>query len=283
VIPLKDINPTTRVPWVTIALIAANVVVFLFWQPTFAGGSDGDFKQQIFFFCHAEIPWETTHRTSLAEGGEVAVRAIRNEHIGLPARPFQQLLQHGGVVRTSTGEPPVRVEGCPHKSWWASIFVAMFLHGGWLHIAGNMLFLWIFGNNVEDKIGPFLYLLFYLLGGIAAAAAQTATSPNAVIPSLGASGAIAAVLGAYLVMFPRRRVLILVFFFLITLIEVPAVVVLGFWFLLQFFNGTAALTAHIDGGVAYWAHIGGFAFGVLVALAFFPKERRLPVARSPVW
>src|SRR5207248_5303913 len=100
-----------------------------------------------------------------------------------------------------------RVQGCPHKSWWESIFVAMFLHGGWLHIGGNMLFLWIFGNNVEDKIGPFFYLIFYLLGGIAAAALQTATSAGSAIPNLGASGAIAAVLGPYLGRFPRLPVL----------------------------------------------------------------------------
>jgi membrane associated rhomboid family serine protease len=139
-----------------------------------------------------------------------------------------------------------------------------------------MLYLWIFGNNVEDKIGPLFYLLFYFIGGIAASAAQIATSPDSVVPSLGASGAIAAVLGAYLVMFPRRRVLTAVFFFFIALIELPAVVVLGFWFVLQFFSGATSLTSHITGGVAYFAHIGGFVLGVVVALLFFPKERRPP-------
>jgi membrane associated rhomboid family serine protease len=281
-LPLKDINPTQRTPWVTIALIAANALVFLLWQPTFASGASGELKQEIFFFCHAEIPWETTHQTNLAQGGSAAARAISDE-LPFPGRRFQALLRDGGEVRVSSSEPPVRVDGCPDKSWWQSIFVAMFLHGGWLHIAGNMLFLWIFGNNVEDKIGPVFYLLFYVLGGLAAAAAQTATSPGSVIPSLGASGAIAAVLGAYLVMFPRRRVLVLIFFFFITLIEVPAVVVLGFWFILQAFNGTAVLAQHVDGGVAYWAHIGGFVFGLLVALAFFPKERHPPPLPGPAW
>jgi len=277
VIPLKDRNPTSRTPWVTIALIAANVIVFLFWQPTFA---KSDLKQQLFFFCHAEIPWEVTHQTSLAEGGPAAARAIDQAHIGVNGRALQLVLQ--GRANEVRGVPP-GAPSCPHKSWWESVFVAMFLHGGWLHIGGNMLYLWIFGNNVEDKIGPFFYLLFYLLGGIAAAAAQIATGPSSPIPSLGASGAIAAVLGAYLVMFPRRRVLVLLFFFLITMIEVPAILVLGFWFLLQFFSGATSLTQHIQGGVAYFAHVGGFVFGLAAAFLLFPKERRLPPEPGRVW
>ena len=279
-IPIKDQNPTSRVPWVTIAIIAANVLVFLLWQPTFA---KDDAKQQLFFVCHAEIPWEVTHQTNLAQGGAAAREAIAGD---LPFNPrvFQDVLK--GHTEGVVGVPP-DFHGCPDKSWWQSIFVAMFLHGGWLHIGGNMLFLWIFGNNVEDKIGPVFYLLFYLAGGIAAAALQTATDPGSTIPNLGASGAIAAVLGAYLVMFPKRRVLTLIFFFFITMIELPAVAVLGFWFVLQFFNGVGSLTAHIEGGVAYFAHVGGFVFGVLLALALFPKERRPPPmpgpASGPVW
>ena len=269
----------------TIGLIAANVVIFLFWQPTFASGTGGDLKQQLFFFCHAEIPWEITHKESLAEGGRDAVQAIDEEHIGISGRGLQQALRHGvnepGSPVAVPGAPPI--PGCPHKSWWESVFVAMFLHGGWLHIGGNMLYLWIFGNNVEDKIGPLFYILFYFIGGIAASAAQIATSPDSVVPSLGASGAIAAVLGAYLVMFPRRRVLTAVFFFFITLIELPAVVVLGFWFLLQFLSGTTSLTSHITGGVAYFAHVGGFVLGVIVALLFFPKERKPPVSMLRPW
>jgi membrane associated rhomboid family serine protease len=276
VLPLRDRNPTTRTAWVTIAIIAANVGVFLFFQPTFA---HGDLKQELFFFCRAEVPWETTHQTNLAEGGEAARDEIAKQ---LPFDPtaFQHVLQDGAHGTTASGTR-IDVSGCPHKSWWQSIFVAMFLHGGWLHIGGNMLFLWIFGNNVEDKIGPAFYLLFYLLGGVAAAALQTAIDPNSVIPNLGASGAIAAVLGAYLVMFPRRRVLTLVFFFFITLIELPTIVLLGFWFLLQFFSGATSLTQHINGGVAYFAHVGGFVFGVVVALLLFPKERRLRSFPAP--
>jgi membrane associated rhomboid family serine protease len=278
VLPLKDTNPTTRIPWVTYAIIAANVIVFLFWQPTFASGTGGDVRQQLFFFCHAEIPWEVTHRESLVEGGQTAVRAIDQERIGLEGRALLEALRDGvnepGSRIRVPGAPAI--PGCPHKSWWESVFVAMFLHGGWLHIGGNMLYLWIFGNNVEDKIGPLFFVLFYFIGGIAASAAQIATSPDSVVPTLGASGAIAAVLGAYLVMFPRRRVLTAVFFFLIALIELPAVVVLGFWFVLQFLSGATSVTEHITGGVAYFAHIGGFVLGVLVALLFFPKERRPP-------
>jgi membrane associated rhomboid family serine protease len=151
----------------------------------------------------------------------------------------------------------------------------MFLHGGWLHIGGNMLYLWIFGNNVEDKIGRLRYLLFYLIAGVAAAVTQIATDTGSIIPSLGASGAIAGVLGAYLVMFPRRRVYSIVpIFFFASFIALPAIVVLGFWFVLQFFSGATTLSAHVNGGVAYFAHIGGFVTGVVAALLFFPKERR---------
>src|SRR5439155_4613178 len=123
---------------------------------------------------------------------------------------------------------------------------AMFLHAGWLHIGGNMLFLWVFGNNVEDRLGPIPYLLFYLLGGVAAFALQLALAPNSAIPTLGASGAIAAVLGAYLVAFPRARVLTLVFFFFITLLELPASVVLGLWFVLQLFSGVGELGTAVN-------------------------------------
>jgi membrane associated rhomboid family serine protease len=274
VIPIRDDNPTTRFAWVTLALIAVNVVVFLAWQPTFASGRAGQVEQQFFFYCHAEVPWETTHRTSLAEGGEPAVDALATTlNDAREARAIQEVLRRGLHGPLSDGER-VDISACPHKSWWQSVFVAMFLHEGWLHIGGNMLFLWIFGNNVEDKLGRLRYLLFYLLGGIAATVAQTAISPGAAIPSLGASGAIAAVLGAYLVMFPRRRVLTLVFFFFITMIELPAILVLGGWFLLQVFSGVGGLGSNVNGGVAYFAHIGGFALGIVAALLFFPKERR---------
>ena len=148
------------------------------------------------------------------------------------------------------------------------MFTSMFLHGGWLHILGNMLFLWIFGNNVEDRMGRIPFLLFYLVGGIAAALTQVVISPHSEVPLVGASGAIAAALGAYIVLFPGARILSLVFLgFFYQLLEVPALVILGFWFVLQLISGAAALGATTaTGGVAFFAHIGGFVLGVAVGL-----------------
>jgi len=148
------------------------------------------------------------------------------------------------------------------------MFTSMFLHGGWLHLLGNMLFLWIFGNNVEDRLGSIPFLLFYLVGGVAAALTQVAIDPRSTIPLVGASGAIAATLGAYIVLFPGARILSLVFLgFFYQLIEVPALIVLGFWFALQLVSGFASFGAETaDGGVAFFAHIGGFVLGVVVGL-----------------
>ncbi len=149
-----------------------------------------------------------------------------------------------------------------------SIFTSMFLHGGWLHLLGNMLYLWIFGNNIEDRLGRLVFIGFYLLGGVAAALTQVAIAPDSKEPLIGASGAIAATLGAYLVLFPRARILSLVFLgFFYQLIEVPALLVLGFWFVLQLIDGFTSLGAtNAQGGVAFFAHIGGFAAGALVGL-----------------
>jgi membrane associated rhomboid family serine protease len=252
VIPLRDANPTKRFPVVTLALIAANVAVFLLWQPSFGT----QLEQQTFYFCHAEIPWEVSHQENLAQGGLEARVALDAD-----------LVPGAGVdVQTL-----VRVE-CPHKSWWLAIFVAMFLHGGWFHIAGNMLFLWIFGNNVEDRLGYVVYPLFYVLGGLAASGLQLAFAPDSTIPSLGASGAIGGILGAYIVLFPRARVLTLIIFFFITVVEIPAGVLLAIWFVLQLFSGVGQLGAEVGGGVAYWAHVGGFAFGALVAWLFYRRR-----------
>jgi membrane associated rhomboid family serine protease len=148
------------------------------------------------------------------------------------------------------------------------VFTSMFLHGGWLHLLGNMLFLWIFGNNVEDRLGRIPYLLFYLVGGVAAALTQVVIDPQSDIPLVGASGAIAAALGAYLVLFPGARILSLVFLgFFYQLLEVPALIVLGFWFVLQLVSGVGALGAETaQGGVAFFAHIGGFVTGVAVGV-----------------
>jgi len=267
VIPVRDVNPTTRTAWIALALIAANVVVFLLWQPTL--GANSDTRTFFFFYCNALVPWEITHQTSLAEGGAAASDAIEADlgpqlGSGVGAELQQELQQR-----------------CPDKDVNLSIPVSMFLHGGWLHIAGNMLFLWIFGNNVEDRLKRPLFIAFYFLGGLAATALQLAFGPNSTVPNVGASGAIAAILGAYLVMFPRARVYTIVFFFFITAIELPAVAVLGFWFVLQLFSGVGSIGADVSGGgVAYWAHVGGFAFGAAVAWLFFRGRGDQSVQRT---
>ena len=151
----------------------------------------------------------------------------------------------------------------------------MFMHGGLLHLGGNMLFLWIFGNNVEDSMGPVKFLLFYLLGGLAAAAAQILIGPDSQVPNLGASGAVAGVLGGYLILFPRARVITVIFIvFFFTIVELPAVLILGFWFVQQVLFGYFDLNSTgAGGGVAYFAHIGGFAFGLL-AIKLFADDRK---------
>lgn len=152
-----------------------------------------------------------------------------------------------------------------------SIFTSMFMHAGLAHILGNMLYLWIFGDNVEDALGHFRYLLFYLAGGVAASLTHVFLYPTSTVPTVGASGAIAAVLGAYLLLFPNRRVVTLIpLGFFIQFARIPAVVVLGLWFVLQLFQGTMALGMQQLGGVAFWAHIGGFVFGMV----FGPLLRR---------
>jgi len=157
-----------------------------------------------------------------------------------------------------------------------TILTSMFLHGGWLHIIGNMWFLWIFGDNIEDRIGHFLYLVFYLVGGFAAAVAHILLNASSNVPTVGASGAIAGVMGAYLVLYPKARVLtlvpLIVFF---TFWWLPAWIFLGYWFLLQFLSGTAtsiAQTSSQSGGVAFWAHVGGFVAGI-VLIKILPERR----------
>src|SRR5919108_4515629 len=173
-----------------------------------------------------------------------------------------------------TGEEPCPTVPGPPPTL-LTVLTAMFMHGSILHIAGNMLFLWIFGNNVEDSMGPVKFLVFYLLGGIAAAALQIAINPGSEIPNLGASGAVAGVLGGYLVLFPRARVVTVIFIiFFFTIIELPAMLFLGIWILQQLLFGYFDLNSAGDsGGVAYFAHIGGFAFGLL-AIRLFADERK---------
>jgi membrane associated rhomboid family serine protease len=180
------------------------------------------------------------------------------------------------------------LEKVDNPPWFVTIVSSMFMHGGWLHIAFNMLFLWIFGNNVEDSMGRVRYILFYLLGGLAAIAAQIAVSPSSELPTVGASGAIAAVLGGYLLLYPRARILTIVFlFFFFTFIEIPAMVMLGIWIFLQFLPAVGQLaTPDVGGGggVAYWAHLGGFVFGMAAIMLFaHRKSTRYEQPRHPVY
>ncbi len=145
----------------------------------------------------------------------------------------------------------------------------MFLHGGWLHVLGNMLYLWIFGDNVEDRLGHFRYLIFYLLTGYVATLSHVFLYPLSDVPLIGASGAVAGILGAYLILYPRARVLTLVFIFVfIQIVPIPAVIFLGIWFLMQLLSGVAGLSSQAVQGVAFWAHVGGFAAGMLLVALF---------------
>ena len=159
---------------------------------------------------------------------------------------------------------------------YLTILTSMFLHGGWTHILGNMLFLWVFGPQIEDVMGPMRYLLFYLVSGVIATAAQILVDPSSMIPQLGASGAIAGVMGAFLITYPRDRIrTILIFGWFMRVTRVPAIILVGFWFLMQLFNSLGALADVQSGGVAYMAHIGGFIFGALTARLFESRLRLL--------
>ena len=182
------------------------------------------------------------------------------------------------IVELAAGEPfitrwsvvPADIVAGHH---WTTILTAMFMHGGWLHIGGNMLFLWAFGPEIEDAMGRQRYLLFYLAGGVVATVTQILMAPSSTVPNLGASGAIAAVMGAFLVTYPHdriRSILLIVIF--VTITYIPAVLLIGVWFLLQFFN-LGAVTAQANGGVAYAAHVGGFIFGCVMARLFELRAR----------
>ena len=190
----------------------------------------------------------------LAQGGGAALEALFETRGSVPS-DLVSALGRGDL----TADPVL------------DVFTSMFLHGGWLHLLGNLLFLWIFGGRVEDRVGRIRFLVVYVAGGVAAGAAHVLSDPASAIPVIGASGAISAVLGAYLVLFPRARIQSLVFLgFFYQLVAVPAVIVLGFWFLLQVVDGIGSLgaTTSLDGGVAFFAHIGGFVAGALLALPF---------------
>jgi membrane associated rhomboid family serine protease len=259
--PLRDNIPLARLPLVTIVLVAINVIVYLLeirHGGSFFSGPDNGVAMR-----YGAIPYEFTHPGS---------------HCELVSTPIG-----GEGIACQAGSPPPGTEGTGPATW-VTAFTSMFLHGSFLHIFGNMLFLAIFGPTVEDRMGRGRFVAFYLLGGLVALAAQVLADPGSPAPTLGASGAIAAVLGGYILLYPRARVLTLIFLiFFVTIVEVPALALLGFWFAEQLLFGLSGAATPLGGGegVAYFAHIGGFAFGLLTIKAFV--GRRTPEPQLPVY
>lgn len=257
-IPLKDDIPTRRFPVLTVAIIAiCCAAYFLFERGLWDLGATGNER----VLEYGAIPYEVTHPgddCGYTVEGDIACEG----QAGVPA-----------------GAAP------DQAPWWITIFASMFLHGSLVHLGGNMLFLWIFGNNIEDSMGRVRFVVFYLLGGLAALGLQIVTDPDSAIPTVGASGAIAAVLGGYALLYPRARVITVIFIIIFfTIVELPALLVLGFWFLLQLLPAFSEPIGDGGGGIAYFAHIGGFLFGMLVIKLFANKvhddyeaSHRLPV------
>ena len=252
-LPLKDENPTSRTPIATVAIILACLALFFVWQPQLDGGEARNVdtaagtlrfdRATAFTVENATIPCEVVHNRPLTVDEVIAT--------------FNDTASEGAACETGSPQsPPV----FPAKNVWLSVLVSMFLHGSLLHLGGNLLFLWIFGNNIEDHLGMIRFLAFYLLGGTVATGAHIVLNLDSTIPLVGASGAIAAVMGAYLVWFPNAPVRTAVFVFFIFLTDIRAKWLLGFWFLSQFFTNP-------NSGVAWAAHVGGFAFGVVAGMA----------------
>ena len=264
--PFGDTIPTKRREIVTYILVAINVLSFLWLQ---------------------SLPQEKQERIT-ARWGFVPARI---EQLSDPNKVVE--VQRTPVVRIWVGlilkrdRPAIQLPANPPQIL-ASAVTCMFLHGGWLHLFGNMLFLLIFGNNIEDRLGHGLYAVFYFFGGLAATAAHWAIEPSATVPIIGASGAIAAILGAYAVTYPHARIKTLVFLvFIVTVIELPAYLYLVFWFLMQLTSGLGALGGgQMDGGVAWWAHVGGFVVGAITMLvlnAIVPEDAAAPrTAQGPI-
>ncbi len=264
VIPVHDVNPTRRTPYVTYLLIAVNVVAFLL-SPVAShvvGSSSAaqQCQQLAFFDQYAAEPRELLHN--------------RQDTAGVTGAVAPQDAGPGQVACVEQSPPPFA------KSPLLSVLTAMFLHGGWLHLLGNMLFLFVFGNNVEDRLGRFRYLLFYLGCGYAATYGFAMFTPSSQAPLVGASGAIAGVLGAYLVLFPRARVWSLLTFFFFLPVRLPAWLVLGSWFFLQYAYFRGAGVAQ-GGGVAYGAHVIGFLVGA--ALVWGRRNSAQPRQLQPRW
>lgn len=245
VIPIRDENPTRRFPVVTVALVAVNLYVYFFVQMPKSDAQDLEF-----LYRYAAVPCEVTTGEPVVA---VPVGAFGEPLAGAPT---------ACTVGASGIESPRTV--FPDKNVYLAVLWSMFLHGSILHVLGNMLFLWVFGNNVEDRLGPLGFLVFYVVTGIAAAGAHIALNADDPTPVVGASGAIAGVMGAYIVWFPHARVVSIVpILFVFTFVELPAAAVLGLWFVLQFFTSP-------DTGVAWLAHVGGFVAGAALALALNP-------------
>jgi len=236
VIPYKDENPTDLAPLFTVGLIVVNALVWLVVQG--AGLNSADLVR------------------SVCELGLIPGEVLRTVPPGtaVPIGPGMRCL----------------LTAQPH--WW-TVATSMFLHAGWLHIIGNMWFLWVFGNNIEDSMGHARFVAFYLLCGIAAALAQMVSDPRSAVPMVGASGAISGVMGAYILLYPRVRVHTIVWLgFFVTTVALPAYVILGYWFVYQLLLGTVGSLSRMEGGTAFWAHVGGFVAGMALIRVFVNPE-----------
>ena len=259
-IPIHDDNPTRRRAWVTLVLIALNIGVYFLIQPhggrPVVGLPEAQSSVPIpdqdlhFTLAYAAIPCEVVHDRPLTVAEAVATFGRQADRTACGVSPSPVDPNDTATFRRAL---------FPAKNAELSILLSMFLHGGLLHIGGNMLFLWVFGNNIEDRFGRFRYLLFYLAGGFFAALAHILVQPRSTVPIIGASGAIAAVMGAYLVLYPKVRVTTVFTFVLIFVKKIPAAWLLIGWLISQFFLSPGE-------GVAWMAHVGGFVFGALLAL-----------------
>lgn len=263
-IPLRDDNPTRTFPIVTVLLILVNAIVFIYEKLSPSGS--------LFDAEYAMVPDKVTTGQDLTG----IVQFTQSGHI---------LFQHISSLPPTLGPNEILLAPTPIPLWM-TIFTSMFMHENLLHIGGNMLFLWIFGNNVEDAFGKIRFLIFYFVCGLAAALAQIATDPHSLIPNLGASGAIAGVLGAYIILWPNARVLTLFYIgILFFLREISAFWILFLWIGLQVVEGFVGLGGMENGGVAYFAHIGGFFTGLVLTLLFggpsLGQRQRVQAQSSP--
>lgn len=249
-----------------------NVLVYFLIQS--GGITSGPRDQEV--VRYGAIPYHVTHPSSQCGTSAQLADGSQLQTGGAPVCEGQRVELEGGGEATVAA---VGGGGEENGNAWLTLVTSMFLHGGILHLLGNMLFLWIFGANVEDSMSRWRYVLFYLLGGLAAIGLQVAIDPGSAVPTIGASGAIAAVLGGYILLYPRARVVTVVFVILLfTLIELPAWLLLGFWFAEQALVGATSLgdVAGESGGVAYFAHVGGFVFGLLAIRLFAQRRKQVP-------